>query len=140
MSFNFPVRLSIIHTLVRKESLTTAISVNAIAFNIARIGGPELSGQIIVQLGIGLATDFTVLADLIFVFMLYLIKIANEDGAKKTKTFNQSLERHNRRFQICHDTFRHWPPAGYTSLLFNFWSTVHRTIPGLRRRDIRPRG
>ena len=48
MSFNFPVRLSVIHTLVRKESLTTAISVNAIAFNIARIGGPALSGQMIV--------------------------------------------------------------------------------------------
>ncbi len=97
MSFNFPVRLSIIHTLVRKESLTTAISVNAIAFNIARIGGPALSGQMIVQLGIGFAVGFTVLADLIFVFMLYLVKIANKNESQKkqrpsTKVWNDIIE------------------------------------------------
>ncbi len=83
MSFNFPVRLSIIHSLVRHDALTTAISINAIAFNVARIGGPALSGQLISQLGIGFAVGFTVFADLVFVVMLYLVQLAQNSNKKK---------------------------------------------------------
>ena len=83
MSFNFPVRLSIIHALVRHDSLTTAISINAIAFNIARIGGPALSGMLISLLGIGFAVGFTVFADLVFVVMLYLVQVGQ--GTADTK-------------------------------------------------------
>ena len=40
MAFNYPVRLSLIQSLVGREALTSAVSINAIIFNIARIGGP----------------------------------------------------------------------------------------------------
>ena len=36
MSFNYPVRLSIIHSLVGHDALASAIGINALAFNIAR--------------------------------------------------------------------------------------------------------
>ena len=76
MAFNYPVRLSIIHALVGHEALTTAISINAIAFNVARIGGPALAGIIIEFWGIGPAVTFTVIADLAFVVALYFVTVA----------------------------------------------------------------
>ena len=93
MSFNYPVRLSIIHALVGRETLTTAISINAIVFNIARIGGPVLSGQMISHLGIGPAVAFTVFADLVFVVMLYLVTMAPKtDESTEASAKNLSAE------------------------------------------------
>jgi len=76
MSFNYPVRLSIIHGLVGREQLTTAISINAIVFNIARIGGPALAGAVINFWGIGPAVTITVVADISFVLALYRVSMA----------------------------------------------------------------
>jgi MFS family permease len=73
MSFNFPARLSIIHALVGQNTLTTAININAIVFNIARIGGPALAGQIINIWSVGHVVTLTVVADIIFVIMLFLV-------------------------------------------------------------------
>ena len=93
MSFNYPVRLSIIHALVGHDSLTTAISINAIVFNIARIGGPVLSGQMISHFGIGSAVAFTVVADLVFVVMLFLVTLAPKSGTStKPSAKNLSAE------------------------------------------------
>lgn len=83
MSFNYPVRLSIIHALVGRDSLTTAISINAIVFNAARIGGPALSGAIIFHWGIGPAVAFTVFADIAFVIALYLVTLAPPKEARQ---------------------------------------------------------
>lgn len=84
MSFNYPVRLSIIHALVGRDELTSAISVNALLFNIARIGGPALAGFIIVQFGSGPALLFTAFADLVFIGALYAVRLAGE-GKKRER-------------------------------------------------------
>ena len=76
MAFNYPVRLSIVHTLVPHEALTSAIGINAVGFNIARIGGPALAGFIILQWGVGQAFAFTAVADVMFVASLYMISLA----------------------------------------------------------------
>ncbi|MEE8222684.1 MAG: MFS transporter [Alphaproteobacteria bacterium] len=76
MAFNYPVRLSIIHTMVPHGALTSAIGISAVGFNIARIGGPAVAGFIILQWGVGQAFAFTVLADVMFVVALYTISLA----------------------------------------------------------------
>lgn len=76
MSFNFPARLSLIHGLVGQESLTTAISINAIIFNIARIGGPAIAGIVIHVWGIGPAVSITVVTDLLFVAALSFVTLS----------------------------------------------------------------
>ncbi|MDA1326388.1 MAG: MFS transporter [Proteobacteria bacterium] len=86
MSFNFPVRLSIIHGLVGRESLTTAISINAIVFNIARIGGPALAGAVINFWGIGPAVTITVVADILFVLALYCVTMTPPKEPKINKS------------------------------------------------------
>ncbi|MCZ6609643.1 MAG: MFS transporter [Alphaproteobacteria bacterium] len=76
MAFNYPVRLSIIHAMVPHGALTSAIGINAVGFNIARIGGPAVAGFIILQWGVGQAFAFTALADVMFVVALYTISLA----------------------------------------------------------------
>ena len=75
MAFNYPVRLSIIHALVPHEALTSAIGVNAICFNIARIGGPAVAGFIILQWGVGQAFAFTAVTDILFIVALYMVRL-----------------------------------------------------------------
>ncbi len=86
MSFNYPVRLSIIHALVGHESLTTAISINAIVFNIARIGGPAVAGAVINFWGIGPAVTITVVADILFVFALYRVTMTPAKAPAEKKS------------------------------------------------------
>lgn len=86
MSFNYPVRLSIIYALVGRDALTSAIGINALAFNIARIGGPALSGFIIVQWGVAPAFAFTAVADVLFVGSLYLITLMADDRTREKRS------------------------------------------------------
>ncbi len=86
MSFNYPVRLSIIHALVGRGSLTSAIGINSLAFNIARIGGPALSGFIIFQLGEGPAFAFTAVSDVAFIVALYMVHLAAEDRKSERRS------------------------------------------------------
>ena len=83
MAFNYPVRLSIIHALVGRESLTSAIGINALMFNIARIGGPALAGFIIFQWGVGPGFAFTAVSDVIFIGSLYMISLIGDDGRSR---------------------------------------------------------
>ena len=70
LAFNYPLRLSILHTLVGREFLTSAISINSVGFSFARIGGPALAGILISQWGVGPAITFTVFADIVFIIAL----------------------------------------------------------------------
>lgn len=85
MSFNYPVRLSIIHALVGREILTSAISINAITFNIARIGGPALAGFIILHWGVGPAFVFTAVANVLFIVALHLVHLENVSETKRER-------------------------------------------------------
>lgn len=85
MAFNYPVRLSIIHALVGRDVLTSAISVNALLFNIARIGGPALAGFIIVTWGVGPALVFTAASDIAFIAALYAVTLKEEAGNRERK-------------------------------------------------------
>ncbi len=89
MAFNYPLRLSIIHTLVGRESLTSAISINSVGFSFARIGGPALAGVIISGWGVGPAVSFTVLADIIFVVALYWVRLLSRREARESKPLGE---------------------------------------------------
>ncbi len=85
LAFNYPFRLAIIHQLVGRDTLTSAISINSVGFNIARIGGPALAGAIIHFWSIGPAVIFTVVADVIFIFALYSVHPIGGDARPKAK-------------------------------------------------------
>lgn len=52
-SFNMPLRQSIVPSLVPREDLMNAISLNSAAFNVTRIAGPALGGLLIALFGAG---------------------------------------------------------------------------------------
>ncbi|MDX1483380.1 MAG: MFS transporter [Alphaproteobacteria bacterium] len=85
MAFNYPLRLSIIHALVDREDLTSAIGVNALSFNIARIGGPALAGVIILQWGVGPALAFTAAADVLFILALHAVRLHGGGEARERR-------------------------------------------------------
>jgi len=89
MAFNYPVRLSLIHALVGRAVLTSAIGINALAFNIARIGGPALAGLIILQWGVGPAFAFTAAADVVFIAALYRIRLTARETTPERKPLGQ---------------------------------------------------
>lgn len=84
-AFNYPVRLSVIHALVPHEALTSAIGVNALSFNIARIGGPALAGFIILQLGVGQAFAFTAVTNILFIGALYLVRVQSSGRERESR-------------------------------------------------------
>jgi MFS family permease len=60
-AFDFPARQALIPTLVPREELPDALSLNSLLFNLATIAGPSLGGLAIARVGIG----GTYVADLI---------------------------------------------------------------------------
>jgi len=89
MAFNYPVRLSLIHALVGRAALTSAIGINALAFNVARIGGPALAGLIISLSGVGPAFAFTAAADVVFIGALYRVRLAAAETRRERKPLMQ---------------------------------------------------
>jgi MFS family permease len=85
MSFNYPVRLSVIHGLVDREFLTSAISVNALLFNFARIGGPMMAGAMISGFGVGPAMAFKAAADIFFIVMLFTVTLTDVEKKPERK-------------------------------------------------------
>jgi MFS family permease len=82
LAFNYPLRLSIIHTLVGRDSLTSAIGINSVGFNIARVAGPALAGILIAKWGVAPAVSFTVFADIVFIAALYWVRLLSPGKAR----------------------------------------------------------
>ncbi|MEE8517458.1 MAG: MFS transporter [Alphaproteobacteria bacterium] len=87
MAFNYPVRLSMVHSLVRREELTSAIGLNAVTFNISRIGGPALAGFLISYWDhVAPAFAFTAVADVCFIVALYMVQLLSAGETREKRS------------------------------------------------------
>ncbi len=86
MAFYSPVRLAIVHALVGRDLLTSAISISAMTFNLGRVGGPALAGFIILHWGVGPAFVFTAVADMLFVVALSMIRLVAPERTHQRQT------------------------------------------------------
>jgi MFS family permease len=73
-SWSHPARQSLIASLVPRQELPTAVSMNAVLFNLARFIGPAVAGIIIVEWGIGYAFLVNTASFLLFIGVLYRLK------------------------------------------------------------------
>lgn len=89
LAFNYPLRLSILHTLVGRDALTTAIGINSVGFSLSRIGGPALAGIIISQWGVGLSVSFTVFADIVFIIALCWVRLLSPRKTRESKPIRE---------------------------------------------------
>lgn len=85
LAFNYPLRLSMIHTLVGRDALTSAIGINSVGFNVARVAGPALAGILISQWGVAPAISFTVFADIVFIVALYWVRLISSNTKRTSK-------------------------------------------------------
>ena len=92
MSFNQPIRFSLLPSLVERRDLPSAIAINSISFNLARSLGPVLASLIIAIWGVGAAFFINALSFLIFIISLYAIDLVIPPRDKKNH-FGISLER-----------------------------------------------
>ena len=83
MSFNQPMRFSLLPSLVGHRDLPSAIAINSISFNLARSLGPVLASSIIAIWGVGTAFFINALTFLIFIISLYAIDLVIPPRDKK---------------------------------------------------------
>ena len=76
MAFNQPFRFAIIPALVDRKDLSSAIGLNSVSFNFARVAGPALAGLIIAQIGISAAFLVNAISYLIYIAALYAMRMA----------------------------------------------------------------
>jgi MFS family permease len=75
MSFNQPVRLAIVPSLVPRADMASAIGINSLIFNAARFVGPMISGLLIGFHGTGAAFAFNSVSYLGFLAALVMIRL-----------------------------------------------------------------
>jgi MFS family permease len=75
MSFNQPVRLAIVPSLVPREDMASAIGINSLIFNMARFVGPMISGLLIEFHGTGAAFAFNAASYIAFLAALLVIQL-----------------------------------------------------------------
>lgn len=73
-AIDMPARLSFTNEMVEKDSLSSALALNAGMFNTARIIGPMIAGYVIVSIGIGLAFVANALSFVAVLIALLFIK------------------------------------------------------------------
>jgi MFS family permease len=84
VSFNQPVRLAIVPSLVERRDLAAAIGINSLVFNGARFIGPAIAGYLIVEFGVETAFAFNSMTFLVFVATLFLLRLpAPAGGARR---------------------------------------------------------
>jgi MFS family permease len=73
MAFNQPFRFAIVPSLVERKDLGSAIAINSISFNFARVAGPAIAGFLILHSGVAMAFLVNSVSYLIFIASLFLI-------------------------------------------------------------------
>ena len=76
VAFNQPARLAMVPSLVPEADLASAVAINSIVFNLARVVGPMLAGLAIVWSGVAAAFAANAISYIPFLFALARIRIA----------------------------------------------------------------
>lgn len=87
MAVNQPARLALIHSLVGAEQLPSAVAVNSIVFNTARLLGPIAAGTAIVSVGIGWGFFVNALSFAIFLLALMVVQLKVPERVERTHSF-----------------------------------------------------
>jgi len=85
-AFDAPARQSLIPSLVPREHLANAISVNTIMFQTASVLGPSLAGLVIGSLGVGTAYALNAVSYLAVIAALLLMRDVPQPGASEGRS------------------------------------------------------
>ncbi|MDB5528460.1 MAG: hypothetical protein JWR51_1563 [Devosia sp.] len=91
VSFNLPARHSLVYHLVPREAVASAVSLNSITLNMAKIIGPLSSAAIISAFGITACFIANALSFTVVMVMLLLLKMPPQKVERKEESFLDSL-------------------------------------------------
>ena len=86
MAFNRPSRMTVVHHLVGRDLLASAIAIGSIIHNSTRFIGPALGGLIIVAAGIGWAFAATAGLFLIYALLLAVMRVSIEPQKREERS------------------------------------------------------
>jgi MFS family permease len=123
-AFDGPARQSLIPTLVPREHLPNAISLNTIMFQIASVIGPALGGLLIARSGVGSAYAFNALSFLCVIVALLLMRDLPARDPDAPSEISLQAAREGLRF-----VFR--TPLIRSTMLLDFFATFFASATAL---------
>ncbi len=85
LAINHPVRLVIVPNMVGRDALASAVAINALIFNVARVAGPAIAGGIIASAGddawiysAGIVFIFNCAGNIAFTIALFSIQVGQK--------------------------------------------------------------
>ena len=79
LAFGQPLRLAIVPSLVARRDLSSAIGINALVFNGARVVGPMIAALLIVRFGVGWSFVFNAVSFVAFLAVLSRIRLEHRE-------------------------------------------------------------
>ncbi len=91
VAFNLPARHSLVYQLVPREAMASAVSINSITINMAKIIGPLASAAIIATLGITACFIVNALSFSAVMVMLLMLDLPDQKVERKSESLLASL-------------------------------------------------
>jgi MFS family permease len=92
LAINHPMRLVIVTNLVGRDAVPSALAINSLVFNVARVAGPSIAGGIIAAtgdgtnlLGTAIVFGFCAVGHLIFAIALFMVRMNSLEIPHKPK-------------------------------------------------------
>ena len=127
-SFDNPARQALIPSLVPREDLASAISLNTLMFQIASVLGPTLAGLVIASAGIGWVYAINAVSFLMVIAVLMLMRAPPRpralDGAPAASRITWAAAREGLRFVFAHPIVR-------STMLLDFIATFFASATAL---------
>ena len=125
-AFDMPARQALVPTLIPREHLPNAISLNSIMFQTASIAGPAAGGFVIAALGVGWAYIFNAISFGAVILAVYLMRDVHgrpaDQGAAPEVTWSAALEGLRFVFQ---------QPLMRSTMLLDFFATFFASATAL---------
>ena len=123
-SFDGPARQALIPSLVPREHLSSAISLNTLMFQIASVVGPTLAGLMIASAGIGWVYAVNAVSFLMVLVALLLMRARPRVGLTETARITWAAAREGLRFVFAHPIVR-------STMLLDFIATFFASATAL---------
>lgn len=91
VSFNLPARHSLVYYLVPHEAIASAVSLNSMALNLAKIIGPLASAGLIASFGVTACFIANALSFTVVMAMLLMLDVPPQKVTRKQESFLSSL-------------------------------------------------
>jgi len=123
-AFDGPARQSLVPTLVPREDLPNAISLNSIMFQVASVLGPTLAGVVIASLGVGWVYALNAASFFAVIVALLLMKGITEPAAHERSKVNLAAAAEGLRFVFAQPLIR-------STMLLDFFATFFSSATAL---------